>query len=62
MRSLNLCPPPQPFAEQYKIIVVAPDSGNQQRPGGWDVPLANMTPSSDIFHAQVRSPSDCRLA
>ena len=42
------------MAEQYKFIIVAPDSRTAAL-SGWSVPLSSEPPSPDVLHTQARS-------
>ena len=42
----------QDNAEQYKFILIAPDSQSADL-GGWRVPFANQAPTPDVLHIQV---------
>ena len=43
----------QDMAEQYKFIIVAPDSRTAAL-SGWSVPLSSEPPSPDVLHTQAR--------
>ncbi len=51
---LSMCA--QDNAEQYKFILIAPDSQSADL-GGWRIPLANQAPTPDVLHIQAGSPS-----
>jgi len=47
----------QDNAEQYKFILIAPDSQSADL-GGWRIPLANQAPTPDVLHIQVGARPD----